>query len=339
MAATISSRVVGLLRNWCATGERAHGQRVVRVAGEDDPADPGVQVADSCEQFSAVHAGHLHVRHDGVDSLLGENRERLFPSGCEGHLPALALFPQRQPQAAEDLRLVVDEEDAELLLRRAHAVTPWRTGSSMRKVVPSPGRLSKVSVPRCFSRMMLWAIARPCPVPLPTSLVVKKGSKMLPADLLGDPGARIRDLERDALSERPRPDRDRAPVLRSADLLLDRVRRVHDQVQEDLVDVAEVALHSRDLPEVLLHVGDVADLVVRDGQRGANGLVEVGGREFGGSGVREPLHGADDVRDALDTINGSVDRAGYFLLEQLQVGLVLGALDLAGAACLHPPLP
>jgi hypothetical protein len=48
----------------------------------------------------------------------------------------------------------------------------------MKKVVPLPTSVSKCSVPLCLSTTTVRAMARPCPVPLPTSLVVKKGSKM-----------------------------------------------------------------------------------------------------------------------------------------------------------------
>ena len=43
-------------------------------------------------------------------------------------------------------------------------------------VVPLPTSLSKVKVPPCLVTTTDRAMASPCPVPLPTSLVVKKGS-------------------------------------------------------------------------------------------------------------------------------------------------------------------
>ncbi len=50
------------------------------------------------------------------------------------------------------------------------------TGIRMKKVVPLPSTVSKLSSPPCLSTITDRAIANPCPVPLPTSLVVKKGS-------------------------------------------------------------------------------------------------------------------------------------------------------------------
>ena len=49
----------------------------------------------------------------------------------------------------------------------------------MTKVVPFPSSVSQSRVPPCLSTITDRAMARPWPVPLPTSLVVKKGSKML----------------------------------------------------------------------------------------------------------------------------------------------------------------
>src|SRR5581483_10473452 len=51
------------------------------------------------------------------------------------------------------------------------------TGSTMRNVAPAPGALSTSIRPPCAATT-LWLIARPSPVPAPTSFVVKKGSKM-----------------------------------------------------------------------------------------------------------------------------------------------------------------
>ena len=52
------------------------------------------------------------------------------------------------------------------------------SGRRMVKVVPRPGAVSKLMVPPCLSTTTERAMAYPCPVPLPISFVVKKGSKM-----------------------------------------------------------------------------------------------------------------------------------------------------------------
>src|SRR5664279_5963885 len=52
-----------------------------------------------------------------------------------------------------------------------------RIGIVIEKVVPLPGSLDTSMCPPCL-RMMPWVIDKPRPVPVPTGLVVKKGSKM-----------------------------------------------------------------------------------------------------------------------------------------------------------------
>src|ERR1022692_518065 len=81
------------------------------------------------------------------------------------------------------------------------------SGRSTMAVVPSPGRLSISMMPPC-SITTLRAMARPSPVPLPGSLVVKKGSKtcsrcaglmphpLSPTVKLTVPGERRRQLSR-----------------------------------------------------------------------------------------------------------------------------------------------
>jgi hypothetical protein len=53
--------------------------------------------------------------------------------------------------------------------------------------VPFPTSLSNQILPPCFFTITVWAKAKPCPVPLPTSLVVKNGSKILPRTFSGMP--------------------------------------------------------------------------------------------------------------------------------------------------------
>ena len=50
------------------------------------------------------------------------------------------------------------------------------TGRRSVKQVPKPGVLSTLMLPECLSTTMARTIASPCPLPRPTSLVVKKGS-------------------------------------------------------------------------------------------------------------------------------------------------------------------
>jgi len=60
-------------------------------------------------------------------------------------------------------------------------------GKRMVKMVPLPVSVSKLSEPPCFSITTEREMARPCPVPRPTSLVVKKGRKTLSRAASGMP--------------------------------------------------------------------------------------------------------------------------------------------------------
>ena len=127
--------------------------------------------------------GHAHVGDHHLTGLDLERVQRRLRAADEGHLPLVALRAQHALQPLEYARLVVDEYDA----NRVHAAVPAAEsrsdfmppmGRRMMNVVPAPGALTTLIVPPCLSTMTLWAMARPWPVPLPTSLVVKNGSKM-----------------------------------------------------------------------------------------------------------------------------------------------------------------
>lgn len=66
------------------------------------------------------------------------------------------------------------------------ALQEFSAGRQRKNVVPRPTSLWKVRLPLCRSTTAR-AIARPCPVPRPTSLVVKNGSKMRSRMLSGIP--------------------------------------------------------------------------------------------------------------------------------------------------------
>src|SRR5205807_5933578 len=96
--------------------------------------------------------------------------------------------PQGLGQRLQQGRVVVDDEDAQ---RRRHAdvssVSAGASGRWMRNVAPSPGGLTTEIVPPC-SLTIPYVMDRPRPVPFPTSLVVKNGSKILCSRPGGMPG-------------------------------------------------------------------------------------------------------------------------------------------------------
>src|SRR5207237_6267664 len=86
--------------------------------------------------------------------------------------------PEGLRKRLQQRRVVIHDEDPQ----RGHGVaigvvSAEATGSWMRKVAPSPGGLTTEIVPPC-SLMIPYVMDRPRPVPLPTSLVVKNGSKI-----------------------------------------------------------------------------------------------------------------------------------------------------------------
>src|SRR4029079_17969445 len=122
---------------------------------------------------------HREVADHGVERARLELGQRRRSAVGERSVPRKAPDANGPRQRAQDARLVIDEEDAQVhdaaLTSCAAAalsgILTWNT-------VPRPGTESNVSVPACFSTTMLRAMARPCPVPCPKGLVVKNGSKM-----------------------------------------------------------------------------------------------------------------------------------------------------------------
>ena len=82
---------------------------------------------------------------------------------------------------------------------------------------------------------MPWEIARPRPVPSPTGLVVKNGSKNLLAMLGIDTGAVVAHRDHDPGPGEPSLDLDPPPFLPAR--ALDRLQSVDQQVEQDLADL------------------------------------------------------------------------------------------------------
>src|SRR5262249_53651213 len=81
--------------------------------------------------------------------------------------------------------------------------------------------------------------------------------------------------------------------------LFDRMRRVHEQVQDDLVDLRREAAHGRQIRgEVELDVRDVLPFVTRDGHGARDPVVDIRALLVV-AWVRELLHGRDDLLDPL----------------------------------------
>ena len=155
-------------------------------AREQDADGLGARSRTCFEQQHAVHDRHAQVAHDH-----GEGRALI-------HAPEPFLAAERgdDPYGPRMLRRTASRMlgssstnstrwSATVILpgsRRSGrfpkpAAAACASGSRMMKVVPCGTTGSKCTVPPCLSCTMRYTMASPCPVPLPTALVVKKGSK------------------------------------------------------------------------------------------------------------------------------------------------------------------
>ena len=98
---------------------------------------------------------------------------------------------------------------------------------------------------------------RPWPVPRPTSLVVKNGSKMRARMSSGMPPPVSPMAMTTSFAFDARAHGDLAARAASLDRVGDGVRRIHHEIQHDLVDLAAVAGHGRKLAVVGFHIRDV----------------------------------------------------------------------------------
>ena len=117
-------------------------------------------------------------------------------------------------------------------------------------VVPLPSSLyTQMCPPLCLT--MPKTVERPRPVPLPCSLVVKNGSKICACVCLVHPDAGIGDGEHhvgarrdpEVLCARRLVEFDVGGLDCELAALRHRVPRVHDQVHDDLLDLARIGLH------------------------------------------------------------------------------------------------
>src|SRR5439155_11175273 len=158
--------------------ESANHQLVLAMPGDYEGGRVRPARPDLGQQRQTVHPRHLDVGDDRVVVLDGDPLERRRRG--VGRLDGHPTHPQPQGlgQRLQQGRVVVDDEDAQ---RPRHwevsFVSAGARGRWMRNVAPAPGWLTTEIVPPC-SLMIPYVIERPRPVPLPTSLVVKNGSKI-----------------------------------------------------------------------------------------------------------------------------------------------------------------
>src|SRR5262245_60016636 len=142
------------------------------------------------QQLHAVHVRHLEVGQQHVRTIRLEQRQRTARVR-RGHAPVPE--PSQDARAVlHHVRLVVDDHYA--VARHASTIS-GTAGNVKMNVVPSPGR-------DCTSRLPWWSRTMPYemdrPRPVPSDLVVKKGSKILGSTSGGIPGPVSRTISRAA---------------------------------------------------------------------------------------------------------------------------------------------
>ena len=198
------------------------------------------------------------------------------------------------------------------------------TGRVMRKVVPLPGCALHGDARRPAPVMMPWQMDSPSPVPTPTGLVVKKGSKMRPSISGGMPQPVSRTSTTTAGSPcRARHQRGsrRSPPGHG-------LRRVDQQVEEHLAQPRLVAQHQGHLAESRTSRARLR-ILVRPSHRRVQHRVQVHRLQVAVVRARERLQALDDVPHAL----GALARLGERLLQLARAppGAAAGRAQLAPA--------
>ena len=198
-------------------------------------------------------AGHHHIGKQQIDRLgAAQNAHRCRGIRCRQR--AIAELAQRGHDRFAQIGIVLDDEDGFVAARRdlgddrvlAHRTAASRQrGSRICTVVPRPTWLSIVATPPDCSAKPC-TIARPRPLPLPDSLVVKNGSNTRFSTSASMPTPRVADTDRHEVAGLDlRDDRCRTPrrARRSACApsgvrLGHRIARIDGQIQDRVLELA-----------------------------------------------------------------------------------------------------
>src|SRR4051812_45305983 len=138
-------------------GAHAQAEDLVRLhalGGEHQDGGGGSAAAQFLEQLVPVALREHHVEHDQIDIRLQGHAQAGLAVGR--HADVVAVLAQVQAQAQGYGAIVFDDQEA------GHGGQP--AGSTTRKVLPSPSRVSSSIFPPCSSTI-LREMARPSPVP------------------------------------------------------------------------------------------------------------------------------------------------------------------------------
>ena len=129
-----------------------NGRFHIGIAGEQQAHGVRVALAGFGQEGGAVHARHAHVRDNQIHVLPVEDLKALCAPSCHQH--GVAVGAEEAPQGRQDVGFVVNAQEGEAAVFGgcAHAWAPadasWWTGRVMRKVVPVPGALLTLMLPR-----------------------------------------------------------------------------------------------------------------------------------------------------------------------------------------------
>ena len=256
--------------------------------GEDDDRHGG-PAAQAADHFDAVDSGEAEVEDDEVGVLPGGDRERRL-AGL-GEVDVVAACAEVGRERAQDLGLVVDDEDARHSAARSRATM----------VSPPPG-VSSASISPPIASTKPFATARPSPTPSlwPESPSRWKGLNSRSRSARGTPGPAVDDAHVDDAVDDAGGHARRRAGRREAD-------RVRDHVGERALEQAAIGEHARErLGDVELDraVGD-ADAV----QRGGKHLVEADRHGADLERARlEPAHVEQVADERVEAVGLLVDR-------------------------------
>ena len=214
----------------------------VRVGGEEHAPRQRVDVARLREHVGALHARHAliadhHRQRIAARLELADGGQRLFPRrrADDGVVLAIAAA-QVAAHRRQHLRVVVHHEKSGLVHECPVPAAAPAVGRNTRNSVRPGLDSTSISASLCVTRRR--TMSRPRPVPLPTGLVVKNGSKIRSRCSGGMPGplSTIRTIDVLAVAGGGHVD---------AAALGHRVQCVVDQVRPDLVQLADEAAHAR----------------------------------------------------------------------------------------------
>ena len=267
------------------------GQRSRTIRSNSTPSIPGMRTS-----VTITSNGRCSISVDGARAVLDED-----------HFPLRAQRVQPDAQSIEQRGFVVDEQHA---LHAGSGAVRAVHGQSHDEAGPDARASSARRSARHACRLTIdRAMASPCPVPRPTAFVVKKGSKIFSRFS----GAMPQPLSAMATSTnspaRSRADGD-AAVVRILAGVLDRMGRIHDEVQKHLVELADVAHHRRQLAEVGLYAGGLLVFAAGDRERGAQRVIQIGRALFDRVRICKFLHRTDDGRNAIRAVKRALDRRG-----------------------------